>query len=49
MFSFAKFLLRRDRFGHPISVNYRGSETHQTWLGSLLSIGINFLVVFILA
>ena len=45
MFSFAKFLLRRD----PISVNYRGSETHQTWLGSLLSLGINFLVVFILA
>ena len=47
--SFAKFLLGRDRLGHPFSLNYCGSDTHKTWLGSILSIGIIVLVLIVLA
>ena len=46
--SFAKFMLGRDRLGHPFSLNYGGSNTHKTWLGSILSIGINVLLLIIL-
>ena len=35
-------LLRRflaiDVFGHPINVNYKGNETHNTLIGSVLSL-----------
>ena len=49
MTSFAKFLLDRDRLGHPFTLNYRGRSTHSTWLGAVISIGINVLVLIILA
>ena len=49
MISFREFFLGRDRLGHPFSLNYRGSETHQTWLGAALSMIINILVLVILA
>ena len=48
MLRFTKFLLSQDRLGHPYSLNYRGSETHQTWLGTGLTLVINVLVLIIL-
>ena len=33
-------LLSRDKLGHPMSLNYKGAESHQTILGSILSIVI---------
>ena len=47
--SFTKFLLGRDRLCHPFSLNYGGSDTHKTWLGTGLSLVINVLVLIILA
>ena len=32
------FILGRDIFGHKISVNYRGSEEYNTYLGSVCSV-----------
>ena len=49
MLRFTKFLQRQDRLGHPFSLNYSGSETHKTWLGTGLSLVINVLVLIILA
>ena len=49
MKGFTKFFLSRDRLGHPFSLNYLGSETHQTWFGAALSMVINILVLIILA
>ena len=49
MTNFARFLLDRDRLGHPFSLNYKGRSTHNTWLGAVFSIGINVLVLIILA
>ena len=48
MLRFSKFLLSQDRLGHPYSLNYRGSETHQTWLGTGLTLVVNVLVLIIL-
>ena len=31
-------LLSRDTLGHPMSVNYKGSDSYQTKLGAFLSI-----------
>ena len=49
MLRFTKFLQSQDRLGHPFSLNYSGSETHKTWLGTGLSLVINVLVLIILA
>ena len=48
MASFTKFLLARDRLGHKFSLNYKGDESHKTWLGTSLSLFINILVLIIL-
>ena len=48
MRSVLKFILAQDRLGLPFNLNYKGSETHNTWLGTVLSIAINFLVLIIL-
>ena len=49
MSSFAKFLLDRDHLGQPFTLNFRGRSTHNTLLGAVFSIGINVLVLIILA
>ena len=43
------FLLALDRLGHCFSFSYRGSESHNTWLGTvLLSIGISVVLELII-
>ena len=41
-----EFLKKQDWFGHPISFNFEGSETHNTALGGCCSIIVK-IVVFI--
>lgn len=44
----ARFLLSQDRLGHRFSLNYKGKESHNTVLGTALSLAINILVLIIL-
>lgn len=46
---FTEFFLAQDRLGHPFSLTYEGRNSHQTWLGAVLSIGVNIFVLLILA
>ena len=49
MHSLFRFVLAKERLGHPFSLNHKGSETHNTWLGTVLTLAINVLVLIILA
>ena len=42
---FGTFILSRDLLGHAHSINYRGSTTYNTYVGSILSICIYVLVL----
>ena len=48
---FTRFLLSRDSFGHPVQVMFKGQETHNTLLGSIMSIFVKgmTLVMIIIA
>ena len=37
---FEKFMKRRDGFGHPIQVNYKGETSYQTACGGFLTITV---------
>ena len=37
---FINFLRSRDFLGHPLSINYKGSETYTTIIGAIISIMI---------
>ena len=41
----SSFLMSRDVLGHPLSVNYKGSDTFQTKLGAFISISVQALVL----
>ena len=41
----SSFLMSRDVLGHPLSVNYKGSDTFQTKLGAFISICVKALVL----
>ena len=36
----SSFLMSRDVLGHPVSVNYKGSDAFQTKLGAFISIAV---------
>ena len=40
-----QFLINRDMYGHVIGVNYRGSGTYQTRLGSLCTLATYILML----
>ena len=43
------WLLSLDAFGEPVSVNYNGSTTYKTHIGSLLTLGMRgFMLIFTL-
>ena len=42
------FLINRDNLGHPITVNYKGSDTYQTKLGGFFTIGIRAMMLIYL-
>ena len=44
MLKFLRLLLKLDRLGHTFSLNYKGEDTYQTILGSLLTIASTVLV-----
>lgn len=39
------YIRSKDMFGHPINLNYQGSDTFQTLPGGVLSIFVTFCVV----
>jgi len=41
----SKWLKSLDSFGKPIGVNYQGSDTYQTTLGGLCSLGTFFFLL----
>ena len=43
---FLDFLIERDMFGQPVSINYEGSDMFRTKLGALLSILTYTLMIF---
>ena len=45
MKSLSSFLMSRDVLGHPLSVNYKGSDTFPTKLGAFISMAVHFLVL----
>ena len=46
--SLLDFLCSKDRFGHTFSVTYKGSDSHKTWFGTILTLIIGLLVLIIL-
>lgn len=48
MGKFVDLIMSRDSFGHPLSVNYKGSDNYQTGLGAFFSIVTQFLTLSIL-
>lgn len=40
-----QFLVDQDIFGHPITVNYRGSDTYKTRLGAFCTLATLVLVL----
>ena len=42
------FLLSTDRLGSAFSLTFKGSTTHNTWCGMVLSLAISILVLIIL-
>ena len=40
-----RILLNRDMLGHDLSVNYRGNAKYNTFVGSIISLGIYTLVM----
>ena len=44
MLRFLRLLLQLDRLGHSFSLNYKGKDTYQTMIGSLLTIASAVLV-----
>ena len=45
--SLYKFLVARDVFGNPVTVNYRGESSYKTCLGALFTVAIkSFLLIF---
>lgn len=43
--SFEKFFTERDIFGQPITVQYKGSDTYKTKLGTVCTIAVTVLVL----
>ena len=43
--SFVKFLVNRDVFGQPISVQYKGSSSYKTKVGALCTIIITVIMI----
>ena len=39
------FLKDRDIFGYPIGVQYRGSKTYKTWLGTMCTFTVWILIL----
>ena len=48
MKSFYRFLLSTDRLGNAFSLTFKGSTTHNTVLGMIVSLAISTLVLIIL-
>ena len=44
----SNIFMSRDRLGHPITVNYKGEDTHKTKIGAFFSIGIQVMVTIFL-
>ena len=44
-FSLRKFIRPLDDFGHPLSLTYKGQETHQSCAGGLLTLLVMVLTV----
>jgi len=44
MSTFLAFFKDRDAHGTPVVLNFKGEETHKTWLGACLTIVINLIV-----
>ena len=42
----SQFLTGQDKFGYPITINYRGNDTFQTQLGGLCTIVTQLLMLF---
>ena len=38
-------MVSRDQYGHPISINYRGSDSYQTKLGALCTLATQILIL----
>ena len=46
MFQYIKdVLLDLDIYGHPVSLNYKGSDMYKTWLGSACTMIVYLLVL----
>ena len=46
--SFLDFLRSMDLFGHHFNITYKGSDSHKTWFGTILTLIISLLVLLVL-
>ena len=43
--SFVKFLVKRDIFGNPVSVSYKGSDKYKTIMGAVCTVFVTVLIL----
>ena len=45
-FNLVDFMVSKDIYGHPVGINYRGSDSYQTKMGALCTLA-TLIVVFV--
>ena len=44
-FSLTEFLVGKDVYGHPVGINYRGSDSFQTKMGAFCTLATLIMVI----
>jgi len=48
MVNFFDFIKKRDDYGHPVGMTYKGEDTYQTVRGGIISIAVNIYLFYYL-
>jgi len=48
MRKFFDFIKKRDEYGHPVGMTFKGETTYQTLRGGVISIGVNVYLMYYL-
>ena len=46
MVNFFDFIKKRDVYGHPVGMTYKGEDTYQTVRGGIISIAVNIFLIY---
>ena len=45
---FSDFIKKRDEYGHPVGMTFKGEPTYQTVRGGIISVAVNVYLVYYL-